>query len=100
MAHPKKLFLKKETKVHIPTPKYTRRVLRSRHEILLCLKCFLYSILLRLHRSFKVSIGLDEASCREAGGSHPGCTSALSAQRGSNPGNKVTAQKLINTQDA
>ena len=49
---------------------------------------FYCSILLRLHRSFKVSIGLDEASCPEAGGSRPGCTSALSAQRGSNPGKK------------
>ena len=43
------------------------------------------SILLRLHRSFKISIGLDEASCPGAGGSRPGYTSALSAQRGSNP---------------
>ena len=39
------------------------------------------SILLRLHRSCEVSIGLDKASCSEAGGSRPGYTSALSAQR-------------------
>ena len=32
---------------------------------------FFWSVLLRLHRSFKVSIGLDEASCPEAGGSPP-----------------------------
>ena len=49
-------------------------------------------ILLRLHRSFKVCIRLDETSCPEAGGYRPGYTSALSAQRGSNPGNKITAQ--------
>ena len=55
------------------------------------------SILLRLHRSFKLGIGLDEASCPEAGGSRPGCTSVLSAQRGSNE--KNTAQKLLSTQD-
>ena len=58
-----------------------------------------FSILLRLHRSLKVSIGLDEASCPEAGGSRPGCTSALSAQRGSNPGKKIMAQNLLSTQD-
>ena len=55
------------------------------------------SIILRLHRSFKVSIGLDESSCPEARGSRPGYTSTLSAQRGSNPGNKLTAQKLLST---
>ena len=58
---------------------------------------FYCSILLRLHRSFKVSIGLDEASCSEAGGSRPGYTSALSAEHSSNPGNKITAQKLLST---
>ena len=29
----------------------------------------------------------------------PGCTSARSAQRGNNPGNKITAHKLLSTQD-
>ena len=48
------------------------------------------SVLLRLHRSVKVSIGLDEASCPEAGGSRPGYASALGAQRCSDPGNKIT----------
>ena len=55
------------------------------------------SIFRRLHRSFKVNIGLDEASCPEVGGSRPRYTSALSAQRGSNPGNKIAAQKLLST---
>ena len=55
------------------------------------------SILLRLHRSSKISIGLEETSCPEAGGSRPGYTSALSAERGSNRGNKMTAQKLLST---
>lgn len=54
-------------------------------------------VLLRLHRSFKAGIGLDEASYPEAGGSRPEFTSVLSAQRGSNPGNKITAQKLLST---
>ena len=83
----------------------------TRHEggidnVYTCISCivqhlvrFYRSILLRLHRSFEVSIGLDEASCRQAGGSYPGCTSALSAERRSTPGNKITAQKLLSTQD-
>ena len=37
------------------------------------LRCWIsYSILLRCRRSFNVSIGLDEASCPEAGGPRPG----------------------------
>ena len=57
----------------------------------------LFCSILRLHRSSKVSIGLDEASCPEAGRSRPGYTSALIAQRGSSPANKTTAQKLLST---
>lgn len=53
-------------------------------------------IILGLHRSFKVSVGLGVASCRKAVGRRPGYTSsALIAQRGSDPGNNTTVQKLV-----
>ena len=51
-------------------------------------------VLLRLHRSFKITLGLGEASCSETGGPRPGYTSALSTKRGSNP-SSYTAQKPI-----
>ena len=49
------------------------------------------SNILRLHRLFKVSIGLDDAFCPGAEGSRPGCTYGLGAQRSSDPGlsNKI-----------
>lgn len=56
--------------------------------------CFFCSVLLRLRQLFQVSIGVLKASCRKAGEPRPGYTTAVVAQRRSNPGNKIEAHKL------
>ena len=42
----------------------------------------------------KVPIGFDDVFCSEPGGSRPGYNSALSAERGSDPGNEILPEKL------